>query len=265
MFEDHAFEQGLDDLLFFGCELCDGFELEPKISIRATLIGPKINTSALTCRATASRRITSRMSCTRYTFGNPLRYVDPDGHDPCCQEQEDTKRRVATGAVTGAIVGGVVGGIVYGVPAAAGGAGVGTLVAPGIGTIAGGVAGGGGGAAMGAAHGAAVGALVGGFMGYVYDRIVGPSPQPAPGPAPPPQSTPATPPQSQSQPLPPPPAVMSKGGRQNKKDSGLRDKSDKEISKGARDRSLPKADRQKYMTEEKERGQRIKRKRLDNK
>ena len=41
MFEDHAFEQGLDDLLFFGCELCDGFELEPKISIRAALISAK--------------------------------------------------------------------------------------------------------------------------------------------------------------------------------------------------------------------------------
>ena len=41
MIEDHAFEQGLDDLLFFGCELCDGFELVPKISIRATLISAK--------------------------------------------------------------------------------------------------------------------------------------------------------------------------------------------------------------------------------
>ena len=39
--EDHAFEQCLDDLLFFGCKLRDGFELEAKIAIGAALIGAK--------------------------------------------------------------------------------------------------------------------------------------------------------------------------------------------------------------------------------
>jgi hypothetical protein len=63
VFEDHDFEQGLDDLLFFGCELCDSFELEPKIAVGAAPSAPKINTSALTCRATASRRITSSAGC----------------------------------------------------------------------------------------------------------------------------------------------------------------------------------------------------------
>ena len=48
----------------------------------------------------------------QYSYNNPLRYVDPDGHDPCCQQQDDTQRRVATGATFGAAVGAVVGGIV---------------------------------------------------------------------------------------------------------------------------------------------------------
>jgi hypothetical protein len=48
VFEDHAFEQGLDDLLFFGRELGDGFELEAEIAIGTAFIRPKINTSALT-------------------------------------------------------------------------------------------------------------------------------------------------------------------------------------------------------------------------
>jgi hypothetical protein len=56
VFEDHAFKQRLDDLLFFWCELGDGFKLEAKIAIRAAR---KINTSALPAerqRAVESRR-----------------------------------------------------------------------------------------------------------------------------------------------------------------------------------------------------------------
>jgi hypothetical protein len=41
MIDDHAFEQGLNDLLFFGCKLGDGFELELTIPIRPALIGAK--------------------------------------------------------------------------------------------------------------------------------------------------------------------------------------------------------------------------------
>jgi len=56
VFEDHTFEQGLDELLLFGRELGDGFKLKLKITIRTRSSAPKINTSALTCRATASLR-----------------------------------------------------------------------------------------------------------------------------------------------------------------------------------------------------------------
>jgi RHS repeat-associated protein len=207
----------------------------------------------------------------QYVFNNPLRYVDPDGHNPCCQD-DDTKRRVATGAATGATIGAIVGGVAGGVGGGVGGGGVGTLVAPGPGTVGGVIIGGGGGAAAGATKGAAVGFVIGGLVGYVYDKIVGPTPAPAPvlppAPSNPPQSTTSTPPQSQAQPLPPPAPVEARrgrGGKQNKKDTGLRNKSDKEISKGARDRSLPKSERQRYKREEKARGNRNKNKRDENK
>lgn len=39
VFEDHAFEQGLNDLLFFWRELGDRFKLELKIAIGTALIG----------------------------------------------------------------------------------------------------------------------------------------------------------------------------------------------------------------------------------
>ena len=41
VFEDHAFEQGLDDLFLFGGKLGDGFKLEAKIAIRAALVSPE--------------------------------------------------------------------------------------------------------------------------------------------------------------------------------------------------------------------------------
>lgn len=51
---------------------------------------------------------------------------------------------------------------------------------------------------------------------------------------------------------------MSKGGKQNKRDSGLENKTKEEISQGARDKSLTAAERKRYQTEEKSRGDRIK-------
>jgi RHS repeat-associated protein len=60
----------------------------------------------------------------------------------------------------------------------------------------------------------------------------------------------------------PEPAVgMAKGGKQNKKDSGLAKESDADISRKARDKSLSPAERKRYQTEEKARGLRNKEKR----
>ena len=47
---------------------------------------------------------------------------------------------------------------------------------------------------------------------------------------------------------------LQKGGRKNVRDTGLRDVSDAEVSRRARDTSLPKAERERYKTEEKARG-----------
>ncbi len=41
MFEDHTFQECLDNLLLFGSELGNSFELEAEISIRAALIRAK--------------------------------------------------------------------------------------------------------------------------------------------------------------------------------------------------------------------------------
>jgi RHS repeat-associated protein len=143
----------------------------------------------------------------QYAFNNPLRYVDPDGHDPCCQS--DTERRIVTGAAAGAAVGAVVGAVVGGTGGAVGGGAVGTLVTPGVGTVGGAIIGGGGGATLGAAEGAVVGAVIGGLIGYAYDKIVGPStppipllPTPAPAPQPSPQAQPQTQAQPQARPAP---------------------------------------------------------------
>lgn len=55
--------------------------------------------------------------------------------------------------------------------------------------------------------------------------------------------------------------IFSKGGKLNKKDSGLADKTDEQIREGAKDKSLDSAERKKYQTEEKARGDRNKQKR----
>lgn len=157
----------------------------------------------------------------QYTYNNPLRYVDPDGHDPssdlpdpCCDQE--TQKRVATGAVIGAGVGAVVGGVVGGVSGAVGGGAAGTVLIPlpVVGTASGVIVGGGGGGAGGAVQGAAAGAVIGGLLGYVYDQIVGPSTSPAP--------TTATPPQTQTQPQTATPAQMSPRPIDKPRDKGHR-------------------------------------------
>jgi RHS repeat-associated protein len=55
--------------------------------------------------------------------------------------------------------------------------------------------------------------------------------------------------------------MMAKGGKQNKRDSGLVNKSDEEVRKGARDKSLSPKERRRYQTEEKSRKQRNQEKR----
>ena len=148
----------------------------------------------------------------QYSYNNPLRYVDPDGHDPdsevetdCCDQNPETQKRVATGAAIGAVIGGAIGTVVGANAGSAAGAGAGTLAEPGGGTIAGGVSGGVAGGASGAVHGSAAGAVIGGLLGYAYDRLVGPS-SPTALPVP----TTGTPPSQQSQPLPPPAPIQAR-------------------------------------------------------
>ena len=50
-------------------------------------------------------------------------------------------------------------------------------------------------------------------------------------------------------------------GKENVRDSGLANESDEEVSRKARDRSLPKSERRRYITEEKARKFRNKKKR----
>ena len=55
--------------------------------------------------------------------------------------------------------------------------------------------------------------------------------------------------------------LKSKGGKQNKKDSGLKDLSDEEVSRRSKDKSLSKKERKRYVTEDKARKSRNKQKR----
>ena len=150
----------------------------------------------------------------QYVYNSPLRYEDPDGHEPtpnCCDQE--TEKRVATGAATGAAVGAVVGGVVGAGTGARTGGTLGLAGGP-PGVVVGVVAGGGAGAASGAAQGAVVGALIGGLVGYVYDKVVGPSNPPVVPPVP----VTETPPQSPAQPMPPPPPIEVRGGDKLKPD-----------------------------------------------
>lgn len=165
----------------------------------------------------------------QFTYNNPLRYVDPDGHepapspdpDPCCtQEQLDNiKAAAATGAAGGAAIGGVVGAGVGGTGGAIAGAGSGTVVLPGPGTIGGGILGAGAGGAIGAGKGALIGAglgatiLGGGLTTYYYVKDYFFPPAPAP------QPSTQTQPQTQARPLPPPPPAEAREHRKNKRKS----------------------------------------------
>jgi hypothetical protein len=55
--------------------------------------------------------------------------------------------------------------------------------------------------------------------------------------------------------------TLGKGGKQNKRDTGLEKVSDADVSKRARDKSLPPAERRRYQREDKARGNRNKQKR----
>jgi RHS repeat-associated protein len=145
----------------------------------------------------------------QFTYNNPLRYVDPDGHepepspdpDPCCtQEQLDNiKAAAATGAAGGGAIGAVVGAGVGGTGGAIAGAGSGTVVLPGPGTIGGGILGAGAGGTVGAGKGALIGAgigatiLGGGLATYYYakDYLFPPAPVPQPNTQAQPQAPPA--------------------------------------------------------------------------
>jgi RHS repeat-associated protein len=145
--------------------------------------------------------LTNPQSLNKYQYGynNPLRYVDPDGHDPCCQDEEKVKR-IAAGAAVGAGVGAVVGGVAGGARGAVAGGAGGTLVLPGVGTVTGIIVGGGAGGAGGATQGALIGAIVGGTAVALWDYFTSDNSNNDSQPAP------ATQPQSQpeAQPAPPP-------------------------------------------------------------
>ena len=176
----------------------------------------------------------------QYAYNNPLRYIDPDGHDPEAEADpgDDKLTKAAKGAAIGAGVGAIVGAGIGAVVGGAGGGAVGTAVAPGAGTIAGaGVGGGVGlvvGAKVGAGFGAAIGALIGGTIGWITgEDTAQPTVDVEVTFAPPaqeqtqPQAT-TQQPQSPAQPMPPPPPTEARRSKGKEKRGG------KEHTKGVR-------------------------------
>ena len=186
----------------------------------------------------------------QYSYNNPLRWVDPDGHDPMEPEPPQDPRTVVPLPPIPGMPPLVVPGPSTSTPAGPNDA---TIIEAGKGLV----------------------DTVCDYTGitnladWLRPKIW---PQPTPAPASTPTLGPApctqTPPRTTVQPQARPEPVQSRGrgrsrGRGNQKDSGLRDKSDADVAKGARDRSLPKAERQRYKKEEKARGQRNRKKRDD--
>jgi RHS repeat-associated protein len=108
-----------------------------------------------------------------YTYNNPLRYTDPNGHCPECLEIEEVVVTVGAAAATGALSGAETGAEI--------GAVGGTVVEPGGGTAAGGV----GGGIIGGVIGGAVGLGVGGYAEYKEHFSNPGAPPPPPTPKPP--------------------------------------------------------------------------------
>ena len=136
----------------------------------------------------------------QYAYNNPLRYIDPDGHEPELSGGDDCTTEKAAGAAKGAAIGAAVGTVVGGLV----GGGGGTLVAPGVGTVGGGYAG----VTTGAAMGAGAGAIIGGAIG----AGITPCTQKTPTLGLPPSTTQSqpqtgTPPNTSAQPKPPPPQL----------------------------------------------------------
>lgn len=191
----------------------------------------------------------------QYAYNNPLRYIDPDGHDPEEPEPpQDPRPVVPLPPIPGAP------------PLVVPGPTASTPKGPTDAEI-----------IEGAQK---VLDTVANYTGitWIADKIrpfCPFCPKPTPAPAQPttaaqPSPTTGTPPQTIAQPQARPEPVQSRGrgrgrsrGRGNQKDTGLRDKSDADVAKGARDRSLPKAERQRYKKEEKARGERNRKKRED--
>jgi RHS repeat-associated protein len=105
----------------------------------------------------------------QYTYNNPLRYVDPDGHDPGDDRTSRALKGAVKGAGFGAVVGAGVGAVIGGGGGAIGGGAIGTGVCPVAGTACGAALGGVGGATVGAMEGSGWGAIIGAGVGFIIE------------------------------------------------------------------------------------------------